>query len=60
MRAAEKEALKRAWNHLDDAIQALYEARLDNLVGIIVHKDRMDDALNALSTLAAAEGVKLV
>ena len=60
MRAAERAALKRAWNHLDDAIQALYEARLDNRAGIIVHKDAMGDALNALSTLAAAEGVKLV
>jgi len=60
MSPSEKRALKRAWHYLDDAIQALYEARLDNRAGIIVHKDRMGDALNALSALAAAEGVKLV
>jgi len=60
MTAAERAALKVAWNHLDDAIQSLYEARLDNLAGIIVHKDNMSDALNALTALAKSEGVKLV
>jgi len=58
--AAEKAALKRAWNHLDDSIQNLYEARLDKRAGIIVHAGALVDALNALSKLAAAEGVKLV
>ena len=60
MSPAEKAALKRAWNHLDDSIQSLYEARLDNRAGVIVHKDAMQDALNALSALAKFEGVKLV